>query len=59
MKRSGIVSYVKAQVLSKSPDGEHQRVLAEFKEAMLSFGAGSFWTDCIEPVVADILKPRK
>ncbi len=55
MKRSGLVTYLRAQVLSKSSDGDHHRTLSLLKEAMQACGAGLLWKEHIEPILDEII----
>ncbi len=59
MPKSALVGYMKAQLLSKTPQEEHEHVLNGLRESMLSFGADAAWRDHIEPLIPTILKRGK
>lgn len=59
MTKSSLVGYMKAQLLSKAPQEQHQEVLDSVRDSMISFGADSIWKDHIEPLVPKILKGRE
>lgn len=55
MKRSTLIQYVRTQLLSKSPAGEHSAQLQRLETTMREFGADEQWEHQIAPVVPDIL----
>jgi hypothetical protein len=55
MKRAGLVSYLRAQLLNKASDGDHHRVMAMLKDAMHACGAGLLWNDHIQPIIGEIV----
>lgn len=59
MKKSDLAGYVKAQLLSKSPADQHERILEELRASMVSFGAEDIWRQHFEPIRTSLLKRGK
>jgi hypothetical protein len=58
MPKSALVGYMRAQLLSKTPQDQHEQVLDGLRVSMQSFGADATWRDLIEPLVPNILRRR-
>lgn len=56
MPRSALAGYLRAQLLSKTPEEQHEQVLNGLHESMTSFGADAIWHDHFEPLIPRILK---
>ena len=56
MKQSGMISYIRSQLLSKEAPCDHEKILEDLRDAMHAFDAEDCWKNLIAPHVSDLLE---
>jgi hypothetical protein len=55
MKRSQMTGYIRSQLLSKEATCDHEKILDDLRQAMVSFGAIDCWENSVAPLISDLL----